>query len=181
MKALLYTFAACLYIMQICVVCWAEFLFNDIPFGFVFLIVALLFFIAAFILGSVNLAFGISQISGVKQGLSKTVMVVKLILIPFFVMNFVIGFFTLAAFANPFLFLAGFLVILPAMFLLTFAAMLVTSGYNIGALIHRIRNRQNTFGELALFIVSQFLYFLDVVGAILIYVRFRNKAREQTV
>lgn len=180
MKALLYAFAGCLYAMQICVICWAVFLFNDIPFGFIFLIFAAVFCFAAVVLGSISLAFGISQISNPKKGMIKTVMIVKLILIPFFIGNFIIGVLVFAAFANPFLFFAGF-VIIPMMLFLTYAAMFVTSSYNVGAMIHRIRSGQNTSGELALFIASQFIYLLDVVGAILIFVRQRNEEKTQTV
>ena len=173
MKALLYSFAACLYAMQICVICWAVFFLYDIPFGFIFIILAALFLIAVLVLGSINLAFGIAQVSNPKEGMDKTVMIVKLVLMPFFVINFIIGALIFAAFVNPFLFMALWIVI-PALCVLTYAEMLVTSSYNIGALIHRIRSKQNTLGELALFIVSQFLYFLDVVGSIILYVRQRK-------
>ena len=173
MKALLYSFAACLYAMQISFILWAVFFFYDIPFGLIFIVLAAMFLLAAFVLGCVNLAFGIAQISGPKDGIAKTVMIVKLILMPFFVINFIIGFMTMAAFANPFLFMALWIVI-PALCVMTYAEMLVTSSYNLGAMIHRIRSKQNTFGELALFIISQFIYILDVVGAIIFYARQRN-------
>ena len=173
MKALLYSFAACLYAMQLCFICWAVFFFYDIPFGIVFIILAAMFLLAAFVLGCVNLAFGIAQISNPKDGMAKTVMIVKLVLMPFFVINFIIGFLTMAAFANPFLFMALWIVI-PVLCVMTYAEMLVTSSYNLGALIHKIRSKQNTFGELALFIISQFIYILDVVGAVILYARQRN-------
>lgn len=72
MKALLYCFAACLYAMQISFICWAYFFFYDIPFELLFIVLAALFLLATLVLGSVNLAFGISQISIPKDGMIKT-------------------------------------------------------------------------------------------------------------
>ena len=178
MKALLYSFAACLYAMQISFICWAEFFLHDIPFAaLLFIVLAAMFLLAAFVLGCVNLAFGIAQLSNPKDGMAKTVMIVKLILMPFFVINFLIGFLIMGAFANPFLFMALWIVI-PALCVMTYAEMLVTSSYNVGALIHKKRSEHKTFGELAPFIISQFIYFLDVVGAIIIYARQRNFGKE---
>ncbi len=173
MKALLYSFAGCLYAMQAMLICWAVFLINEIPFGFIFIIAAIIFGIAAFVLGCVNIAFGVSQMSKPKEGVCKTVMIIKLILMPFFVLNFIICFLITAACLNPFLFMALGIVI-SVMCVLTFGEMIATSSYNLGYLAHKIKYEGSTFGELALLIVSQFLYFFDVVGAIILYIRVKE-------
>lgn len=173
MKALLYSFTGCLYAMQAMLICWAVFLIKDIPLGFIFIIAAIIFGIAAFVLGCVNVAFGVSQMSKPKEGVCKTVMIVKLVLMPFFVLNFVICFLITVACLNPCLFMA-LVILIPVMCVLTFLEMLVTSSYNLGYLAHKIKYEGSTFGELALFIVSQFIYFFDIVGAILLYIRFKE-------
>ena len=180
MKALLYSFAACLYAMQFSFIGWAEFFLYDIPFEFIFIVLAAFFLLAAFVLACVNLAFAISQISSPKQGIIKTAMIAKLILIPFFVINFLIGFLILGAMANPFLFMAYWIVV-PFLCITTYVEMFITSAYNLGVLIHRIRSKQNTLGQLALIIISQFIYFFDIVGSIILYVRQRGWEKDGTV
>ena len=173
MKAVLYSFVACLYAMQICFICWAEFFLYDIPYDFIFIIFTVAFLLAAFVLACVNVAFAFGQISNPKRGITKTAMIAKLILIPFFVMNFLIGFLILGAMANPFLFMAYWIVV-PFLCITTYVEMFVTSAYNLGVLIHRIKSRQNTLGQLALIIISQFIYFFDIAGSIILFTRMRN-------
>ncbi len=173
MKALLYSFVGCLYAMQIALFGWAMMFFNDVPFAFIPFVVAVLFGIAAVALCIVNLAIGFSQAYKSEYCCYKTVMIVKIILVPYFIINFIYGLLITVAGLNPFLFMA-LIFVLPLMVVFTYASMLATSAYNLGAMMGKIKRREITFGEIALVFISQLVFFLDVAGSILLYIRHRD-------
>lgn len=180
MKALLYSFVGCLYVMQLALFGWAMMFFNDVPFAVILIVVASAFGIAAVALCAVNLAVGISQAYKSEYCGYKTVMIVKLVLVPYFIINFIYGFFITAAGLNPFLFMA-LIFVLPLMVVFTYASMLATSAYNLGAMMGKIKRRETTFGEIALVFISQLVFFLDVAGSILLYIRYRESEKRERI
>ncbi|MDE7401770.1 MAG: hypothetical protein K2N17_06940, partial [Clostridia bacterium] len=128
----------------------------------------------AAVLGLVNLVFGFLQISRPAEDVYKTVMIIKLVLVPFFIINFVLCVLVAACLIIiPYFVLGG--IILAVLFLLmTYAITLVTSVYNVCYSLYRVRTLKHGFFGMIVPFVFQFFFVLDCVGSVLFYIKEKN-------
>ncbi len=93
--------------------------------------------------------------------LSKCAMIIKLIQIPAYILIFVYG----VLFAvTVWLFVVSFIAII-----VDYITLLMSSSFNIAAIINLIREKKLSFKKSIPLIISQFIYCVDVVGAIILY------------
>lgn len=174
MKKLLAAYVVVTYAMQICSVAALIAAFNGrSPLSKAFLIATAVLFAIDCVLGFSNIVVGLLQLGVPKQPVFGAVMVAKLCLIPFFIVNFVLCLLLVAGFLNPFLAWSLVLVV-PLMIGLTYAALLVTSSYAICYTVRQLRTGQRTLGERLIYIVALLLFAVDNVAAVLLYVRERK-------
>ena len=110
----------------------------------------------------------VSAVSALKgNDPTKPTMVAKLCLIPWYALNFFIGFVFVAAFFNPFMMIAIPLV-LALLIGSTYALMLSTS---LGNIAYAVRSIKQGGAKPAVVVgaVFSFIFFLDVIGAIILY------------
>ena len=114
--------------------------------------------------------FVVSLKSALKDGVdpSKPTMVVKLALIPWYALNFVIGFVFVSIFFNPFMFIA-IPVIIALLVMSTYFLMLSTSAGDIAFYVKKyIKNKSELDAKTIFAVVLLFVFCLDVVGAIIL-------------
>ena len=176
MKKILIPFIVFLYLSQITVVIGLATAFaldlyiQDI---WVFLLIAVLFGFTAFCLAVTIFAFGIIQIARGKPNGYLQIMVTKLVLVPFFVVNFIMVVILIGAMGNPFLMWA-----IPAVLIisvsLTFFSMFATSFYNIGTMIYQLRKKEVIIERVLAHIIFHFIFVFDVISAVIIYIQSRK-------
>ncbi len=176
MKKLLISFTVFVYLMQISfVVLFAvpDAVF-DAQYSILLLVPVIVLGAVAAVLGLVNLVFGFLQISRPAEDVYKTVMIIKLVLVPFFIINFVLCVMVAACFVVvPFMAIAG--IIFAVLFMLmTYAITMVTSVYNICYSLYRVRTLKHGFFGMIVPFVFQFFFVLDCVGSILFYIKEKN-------
>ena len=111
----------------------------------------------------------------------KEIMIYKLILIPYFIFNFVVGvvillmgllsFITIFFFAGIPLLLMAFLVCVAS-----YVVILATSSYEIILLIKGMNKKTVIFN--IIMIILNFIYVLDVVGSIITFINYKNENKE---
>ena len=98
--------------------------------------------------------------------LAKTVMRIKLILIPAYVMIFVLGFFlAITLFTMPFAFV---------LFLVDSLTLIMTGMVNIAAIILASQQKQLPIKSFLWFFLLQFVFCADVIASILFYTRLKK-------
>lgn len=106
----------------------------------------------------------------------KTTMVVKIILIPWYIINFLVCFLLIAGFLNPWLFLAA-PIILSFLITITYIHLLATSITNVCYFIkYHIANKLS-FDGLTITIVGiifHFIFCLDFIGAIILEQKYKR-------
>ena len=123
-------------------------------------------------LGFANFLLGVVRVFKPKPEPYKTVMVAKLALVPFFILNFVyLAIITLGS-LNPFLF--WFLPIVIFAMILTYGVLLATSAYTAGHLVYKLRQGEGSFTENIVFLVLHFIYITDVVASVVLYLKNKN-------
>lgn len=179
MKKLLIPFVVFVYLMQISfIVMFAlpEELFDS-SYAILLYVPTIVLGSVAAVLGLVNIVFGFLQISRPFEGVYKTIMIIKLSLIPFFIANFVLC--VMVAFALiifPFFTLGG--IVLAVLFMMmTYAITMVTSVYDICYTLYRVRTLKRGFFGMVVPFVFQFFFVLDCVGSILFYIKEKNDWR----
>lgn len=176
MKGLLSAFITTLYLMMIsftALIVLTALEYEGIG-NTLFVVGVWVFGVISCILGFANFVLGIVKIFRPKKSPYKTVMICKLILVPFFVMNFI--YLVLIFLGSLNIFLIWMLPIVIFLTILTYGILLATSVYNIGYLIHRLTHREGAVLEQIIFIVLHFLYVIDVVASVVLYVKNKNTA-----
>lgn len=121
--------------------------------------------------------FSIISVFKGNESPTKTTMVCKLVLIPWFIINFAMCVVLLAGLLNPF-FMFAIPVLIPVMICTTYVYMLATSLPDIAWAIHSlIKSEPINKGLLITSMVLQFFFCLDIAGAIMHYVTERNMNR----
>lgn len=178
MKKLLIPFVVFVYLMQayFLVLCGLSSKFDSFNFNYYLLYIPFFVFgFAALIFGILNCVFGLLQISRPIRGVYKTVMICKLALIPFFIINFIICVLLAVGMLNPFLLILGVVVMLLCL-LVTYGIMLSTSVYNVGYAVYQVRQGEVSFLEVLMPVIFQFIYILDCVGAVMLYIKGKESA-----
>lgn len=104
----------------------------------------------------------------------KTTMVVKIILIPWYIINFLVCFLLIAGFLNPWLFLAV-PIILSFLIAITYIHLLATSITNVCYFIkYHIVNKLSFDGVTIVGIIFHFIFCLDFIGAIILEQKYKR-------
>lgn len=105
----------------------------------------------------------------------KTTMVVKLALIPWYIINFMICCFLVVGFLNPWLMLAA-PIVLCILVGITYLLMLSTSIFDISYIINKLIKREvKTKGIVITSMIFLFMFCLDILGSILLHFNTKNK------
>lgn len=126
---------------------------------------SLAFLIISTILGLVNL---IIAFTNKQDNVIKTTMISKLILIPYFITNFIICMLLTMGFAFIFTILSAFILI-PLFILFTFMTMIVTSSYNISYLISKFKHKEINIIVFIMHFILQCAFICDIIDTIYIY------------
>ena len=126
-------------------------------------------------------SFILAIIGSVKQDEPKTKMtiVIKALMIPFFLINVTIWCLCVLGEFNPFLMLAIPLTIILGV-VLTYAYMFMTSWPDIlYMIIYTIKNKRRPKPSMVLGIIFEFIFVLDIVGSILIHRAYKKTLEEK--
>jgi hypothetical protein len=166
--------AILMYVLQLPILLLAVFItFNihisDDLSSILIKVALLLYFIVLIPLSIVTLIAGF--LTGNKADISciKTTMILKILLIPWFINNFIICFCIWAGTLNPFLFLAGPILIF--LFIInTYLFMISLSATNIINILTKWTKKElPTSTELIVILIFHFCFCLDVIASILYY------------
>ena len=174
-RVLLYAQLIAMYAMQTplyAIMVLIRFPKNDVLDNWVtgLLIASLVLAILTFPLCLVTAGFSIASIFKGDESPAKATMIVKLALIPWYLLNFFFGFLLVAGFMNPFLMIAiPLLVGILSSF--TYAFMLATGLPDIAYVIHRgWKERIKPNGLTITGLVFLFIFCLDILGGIFLHV-----------
>lgn len=122
----------------------------------------------------VNLIMALAGVFNKKDNPCKTTMIVKLVLIPWYIMNFLFCILIIAGFLNPWLMLFAPLVAAILIFN-TYILMLSTSIFDIVYSIRNtIKNHLEINASLVFTDIFLFCFCLDIVGSIILYIKSKN-------
>lgn len=176
MKKLLIAFSILLYLSAglFLLTCYSLLWENKIITIALF-VVWLLVVSAIFAVGIANLVVAALGWRNPKKHCYKTVMIFKLALIPYYVLNFFIWFLVCGVTANPWLFLS-WVIIVPLGVGSTYLTVLCTSAYSLSYTVGRVKNKEiGLTTSLILLLVLSFLFITDVISSIILCVRFRRE------
>ena len=176
MKKILIPFVVFIYLMQISFIVLFSLPLElfDSQYALLLYIPVMVTGSVAAVLGLVNLVFGFLQISRPAKDVYKTIMIIKLVLMPFFIINFVLCVLVAACLIMlPFIAIMGIILALLFM-IMTYAIMIVTSVYNICYSLYRVRTLKHGFFGMIVPFIFQFFFVLDCVGSILFYIKEQN-------
>lgn len=171
MKRLLIPLIVSLYATQIPLVLsvWTLYTQTDTSAVKYYLLTALPFGFASFVLEIFNVVFGFKASERTREATAKTVLICKSVLIPFFIVNFTLCALFLAAFLNPFL-LWAIPAVISVCSVLTYFAVFASSAYNLGDIRRRIKNRETTWQNMLAHIIFHVLFVFDLAGSVWYFV-----------
>lgn len=129
---------------------------------------SLVFFIISIILGLVNLIMAFTNTNTNNNDIVKITMISKLVLIPYFIINFIICTLLIIGFAFVLTIFSTFILI-PLFVFITYMTMIITSSYNISYLINMFKNKEIDFISFILHFIFQLVFICDVIDTIYIY------------
>lgn len=136
-------------------------------------------FFAALAVNVVTILYGIvialmtfKEIKNPTKNYFRQIMIVKCVLIPFFIYNFIIGVCVGIGMLNPFLFMFIFVFVLVKV-IYTFILMILTSLPHAAHMLAYMKNGKIFFVEGVLFIVLDFIFVSDVISSIITYKKYK--------
>ncbi len=168
-KILLIVNIIVLYVMQVMIVIPVYGMINEVETFTPDLIVLGVLIVAPVVLGLV--AFILAIIGGVKNEAPATLItvIVKIVMIPFFIANFVCWLLCICGMMNPFLIWGTPIVGVVGM-LITYIYMMVTSWPDIiYTFIFCKKNKRKLKGMMRAGVILEFFFVLDVIGSILLH------------
>ena len=143
------------------------------PAIFVCLLIFLIGTIVIFPFYIVNAIFGIIEIFKDSVNPLKLTLIIKIIQIPWYCINFFIIFLLVAGMLNPFLML-GIPILIAISSFITYVYMVSSSIHSVAYIIHKMIKKEMKVKVLTIFaLVFCFIFCLDLVGTIIIYVQDR--------
>lgn len=131
-------------------------------------VILMIMFIPILILSIISIFKG-------EEFMPKTVMIIKLSLIPWFIINFIFCFFIFVGMLNPWLMIAEPIAI-AVMVSITYLYIITTSIPNIGYIIHLLKKKElKITNKLVFSIIFHFFFCFDVLGSILLFFETRPK------
>lgn len=170
MKKLLIPYIIFLYLLQVSFLTYIglAIAFEETSFNTeLLLFIPLAFGIVAVIFGILNVVFGIIQFYKPNSNVYKVTMISKLVLIPYYVINFIISVLLLIGMLNPFLILYAFIAI-PLIVVITYATMFATSTYNLGYMAYLVKRGEKEWQELIMHFIFHFIFVLDVISSMML-------------
>ena len=123
----------------------------------------------------VNYIFGITSVIKKEYNPTKITNIIKLALIPWYALNFIICLLFIGAMANPWLFMAT-PIVAAIQVCTTLIFMTSTSIYDISFMISKMIKKEISCNVLNVFLIIFLLIFgLDVISSIIIYCKFKDK------
>ncbi len=102
---------------------------------------------------------------------TKTTMIIKLLLIPWYIINFMICCFLVVGFLNPWLFLAA-PIVLCILVAITYILMISTSLFDIAYIINKMAKKEiKVKGSIITSIIFLCMFFFDIIGSIILYIK----------
>lgn len=141
------------------------------------------FFLLSFLLGFVNIVHAVAMRKNVnlrkkKINIPKIILVFKLCLVPFFMLNFILwSIFALGCYS---LFMIFLWVFIPFGIAYTYILLLVTSAYSISQIIVWNQNGILTKKQCVKYIILQLLFVIDVIAYIILYRKYGKKTLNVT-
>ena len=127
----------------------------------------------------VNAIFAVISLIRGSNNPSKTTMIVKLALIPWYIINFMICCFLISGFLNPFLMLAA-PIVLCILVGITYLLMVSTSLFDIAYIINKmIRKEIKEKGLIITSLIFLFFFTFDVLGSIILH--FKTKQIKESI
>ena len=184
MKGLLITYASLLNIAMVLILIGIGVLIGSTDFdagssGLTLIFVGLGFGAGVlFLVGTPCVVLSITNIISKKpKNPHLIIMVIKLALIPFYIVNFYTWLLIVGGFANPWLMIGIPLV----MFLgvsFTYLTLIVTSIYNIAYMLRTHKYKERNLAPLVVHIFLQLFFISDIVSSIILYCK--NKSTKET-
>lgn len=177
-KIILIIQAVVMYLIQIpfyiCLIL-ARIPFIDYEICGVFILVGLIFNVVLIPVGIVAIIFAIINLTTDNGSPAfLTTFIIKLVLIPWYVLNFFVCFLLVAGFLNPWLMLAIPLLICVEVFI-TYVYMLCSSLQTVSYTIRLlIKKRISVTPKIIVGLVFSFIFVLDIVGSYLLYNELKN-------
>lgn len=142
---------------------------SDKVFG-ILLLVGLGLSILILPIAIVNLIIAFISIFKGNTNPCKTTMIIKSVLIPWYVGNFLLGLLVVGVMGNPWLFL-GIPFVLSIIVCCTYIFMIGTSGYEIAYFISKMRKKEKTVTAWTIiFLILLTIFTLDLVSAIALFI-----------
>jgi hypothetical protein len=128
--------------------------------------------VLCFLIIFLNIVFALLNITKDVPCPYRTTMAIKIAMIPFYVINFLIWAIFIIGTLNPFFIIYLPFIIVLSIFL-TYFTMISTSSHNIAYLLRQFFDKENLFNTKKLYyiiyIVCHFIFCVDVVASILLY------------
>lgn len=138
--------------------------------GAVFTILYWTCLLLSMIIGIVNLVCAIKEAKRDTPDCFRTILLFKLIHIPFYVVNFIVWFILALAAANPFLMWMWLLI--PVAMLYAYGVLLSTSLYECSHLLARKRNGKQK--RIWYHVILQLIFVLDIVDSVILYLIYKD-------
>ncbi|MDE5546895.1 MAG: hypothetical protein K2I88_05470 [Anaeroplasmataceae bacterium] len=134
-----------------------------------FLIVALILMGVSFLIGLINTVIAIINIFSDTPSPTRSTMIMKFVLIPWYFLNFFDWLLMVGICANPWLMLAVPLIICMGIGY-TFTILLFTNVHNFSYVINLIKNKKiKLTSNIVIPVVLHFVFVLDILGSILLH------------
>lgn len=131
-------------------------------------IFGIVFGLFALIIGTINFVFSIINIFKGSDSSINTTIVIKMVLIPWYLGNFFFWFLLVAGFMNPFL-LVGIPFIVGVGVVVTYIYMIFISVPNISYVFSLIKNKEIHVNKLLIVsLVFHFIFCLDIIGSFML-------------
>ena len=135
----------------------------------------------ALFVGIVNIILAVINFTRDTASPTKITMIIKLVLIPYYIVNFIFWGILILITINPFLlWLFPFFVVISVFF--TYAYMISTSIHNLSYIFRLLKDKKiEATGIIVFVIISQFIFVLDIIGSIILFMLLeKNKSNFKT-
>lgn len=174
-------YIAVLYLAQACIFSSAVLCMKDYSESIymVFLWLSVAFYAFAVFWGIGLSIASLGLIYKPKRFTYQTVMIGKLVLIPYFLLNFLCCFLLVAGFLNPFL-AWSLIIVIPLLIGMTYIAMLPLSLASAALSIGYVRQKKVESQKIILWQILEFFFVLDVFAAIVLKIKCSSFLRTNT-
>lgn len=137
--------------------------------GEIIVYISMIIGVIALFVGLMNIIIAVINFARNTASPTKITTIIKLILIPYYIINFIFWGILILITINPFLlWLFPFFVVISVFF--TYAYMISTSSHNLSYVFRLLKDKKLEPTAIIVFaIISQFIFVLDIVGSIMLF------------